>query len=50
MDKEEGMLVTDDDITKDGDINDHECGSNDSEEREIGGEREEEECSDDCGN
>ena len=32
MDKEEGMIVTDGDIAKEGDICDHEYGINESEE------------------
>ena len=49
MDKEEGMIVTDDKISKEGDISDHEYGINESEEEKIDGETELEEGPDDCG-
>ena len=49
MDKKEGMIVTAEDIDKEGDISDHEYGSNYSEEEKIDGESEVEEGSDDCG-
>ena len=47
--QEEGMIVTDDNISKEGDTSDHKYGINESEEEKIGGESEVEEGSDDCG-
>ena len=38
MEKEEIMIVIDDDIEKDGDIRDHEYSSNEIKEGKIGGE------------
>ena len=49
MYEEEVMIVTDDDISKQGDISDREYSSNESKEEKIGGESEVEEGSDDCG-
>ena len=47
--QEEGMIVTDDNISEEGDTSDHKYGINESEEEKIGGESEVEEGSDDCG-
>ena len=49
MDKEEVMIVTDNNIATEGYTSDHEYGSNESEEEKIGKESELEEGSDDCG-
>ena len=40
MDEEEGMIVTYGDIPKEGDVSDHEYGSNERKEEKIGGETE----------
>ena len=37
MDEEEGMIVTDNDISEGGGISDHEYGINEIEEEKIGG-------------
>ena len=50
MDKEEGMIVTYDDIDKEGDISDYEYGSNETKEGTMGGDSEVEEGYDDCDN
>ena len=49
MDEKEIMIVTDDDIFKEGDTSDHEYGSNEIKEEKIYGESEVEEGSDNCG-
>ena len=50
MDKEKGMIVTDDDISEWRYISDHEYSSDDSKEEKIGRDSEVEEVSDDCVN